>query len=506
MAGKAPDLHSEYDYIIIGGGVVGCMIARYLSRYQASILLIEKEADIGAGASAANSAIVHAGYDPLPGTLKARLNVLGNPMWDALAGELNVPFERRGDYVVAIGPEEFPGLERLLEQGRQNGVPGMHLVSAEEMRRREPEINPQVSGALWAPTGGLCDPFAVTVAAAENAVQNGARVLLATAFQSFLFNDNGRVRGVRTNRGDFACRWAINAAGINSDEVMHAAGVRPEFHITPRRGEYGVLDREEITINNVLFPVPGTAGKGILVTATLHGNTIVGPNAEPMPGKDDHDVTAAGMGEVYSGALKLIPGLNLRHVIATFAGLRATGNAACTTPGVDYSSDFVVEIPEGVGGLVNLGGIESPGLTSSPAIALHVIALLREAGERLVEKRDWQPIRPARPRFRHLSNAERARLIAENPAYGRVICRCELVTEGEILAEIHAPIPATTYDALKRRTWLGTGRCQAGFDLPRVVALLAEELGVPLEAVTKKGSGSEFLFRTTKAAEEVHHA
>jgi glycerol-3-phosphate dehydrogenase len=493
-----------FDFIVIGGGVVGCMLARFLSRYQLNILLIEKQADIGMGASSANSAIVHAGYDPMPGTLKAQLNVLANPMWDQLAGELNFPFDRRGDYVVAVGAEEFLHLDILLEQGKQNGVPGMHLVSAEEMRRREPEINAQVSGALWAPTGGLCDPFAVTIAAAENAVMNGVTLLLDTEFQDFIIEHSRgerRIVGVRTNRGDFSCRWAVNAAGLYADDVMHCAEVRPEFHITARRGEYCILDRAEIAVRNVLFPVPSKAGKGILVTATLHGNTLIGPNAHLVE-KTDHAVTTAGIEELTSGAHRLVPNLNLRAVIASFAGLRATGNAACETPGVSYNSDFVIEIPREVKGLVNLGGIESPGLTSAPGIAQRVIDMLKDAGENLVEKRDWQPIRPKRPHFRDMANDERARLIAEDPRYARVICRCEMVTEGEILAEIHAPVPAHTYDAIKRRTWLGTGRCLGGFDLPRVVDLLARELKIPVEAVTKKGDGSQFLYRMTK---EVRH-
>jgi glycerol-3-phosphate dehydrogenase len=303
--------------------------------------------------------------------------------------------------------------------------------------------------------------------------------------------------GVRTNRGTFGCRWVVNAAGLYSDDVMHCAGVRPEFKITARRGEYCVLDRADIVIDNVLFPVPSSAGKGILVAATLHGNAIVGPNAHPVD-KSDHSVTTEGVEELYNGAHRLVPGLNMQSVISTFAGLRATGNAPCATPGVNYTSDFIVEIPREIRGFVNLGGIESPGLTSSPAIAQMVVDLLKDAGEKLVEKRRWQPIRPARPRFRNLSNEERARLVAENPRFARVICRCELVTEGEIVAEIHAPIPARTYDAIKRRTWLGTGRCLGGFDMPRVVALLARELDIPLEQVTKKGPGSEFLFRATK--------
>ena len=492
--------NKKYDVIIIGAGVVGCMVARFLSRYKLDILLIEKEADVGMGASSANTAIVHAGYDPVPGSLKAVMNVAGNKMWDTLAGELNFPFERRGDYVVAIGKEELPKLDELWARGVKNGVPGMVMLSGDEVRRREPNINPKVSGALWASTGGICDPFAVVIAAAENALMNGVTLMLETAFEDFVMEDN-RIVGVKTNRGTFGCRWVVNSAGLYSDVVMHKAGVRPEFHITPRRGEYYVFDRAEITINNVLFPVPTPITKGILVTTTLHGNTIIGPNAQEIEDKEDRSVTRMGLDEVWRGAVKLVPKLDLRHVIAVFAGLRPGGNAPCQTPGVDYGHDYIIEIPEEVQGFVNLGGIESPGLTASPAIAQRVVEMLKDAGEKLDEKRDWDPIRPARPRFRDLSPEEQKLLIQNDPRYGRIVCRCETVTEGEVVAEIHAPIPACTYDAIKRRTWLGTGRCQGGFDTPRVVEILARELGIsPLE-VTKKGPGSEFLARPTKDVE-----
>jgi len=485
------------DIIIIGGGVVGCMIARALSRFALHVLLIEKEDDIGTGATSANSAIVHAGYDPVTGTLKAKMNVAGNAMWDSLSGELGFEFERRGDYVVAVGKEELALLDGLQTQGQNNGVPGMHFISADEMRLREPNLSPHVSGALWAPTGGICDPFMLTVAAAENAVHNGVSLLTGTRFEDFIF-DQRRIVGVKTNRGDFACRWVVNAAGLYADEVMHKAGVRPEFKICPRRGEYSVLDRAEIQINNVLFPVPSEKGKGILVTTTVHGNTIVGPNSQWVDDKEDRSVTGDGMAEIWSGAQKLIPSLTSRFSIAVFAGLRACGNAPCQTPGVKHNHDFVIEIPAEVQGLVNLGGIESPGLTSAPAIARRVVDLLQDAGEKLAVKRGWDPIREPRPHFRRLPREEQIKLIKADPRYGRVICRCEMVTEGEIIAEIHAPIPALTYDAIKRRTWLGTGRCLGSFDMPRVVDLIAHELGVPPEAVSKKGPGSEFLVRKTK--------
>jgi len=493
----------KFDVIIIGGGIVGCLTARTLSRYKLSVLLIEKEADLGTGASSANSAIIHAGYDPLPGTLKAELNVRGNAMWDVLSGELGFDYNRSGDYVVAVGPQELLSLEKLLDQGRRNGVPGMHIISGEEMRSREPAINPQVSGALWAPTGGFCDPFMATISAAENAVQNQVKVLLGTQFLGFVI-ENNQILGIHTNRGDFACRWVVNAAGLFADEVMHQAGVRPEFHITPRRGEYAVLDRADIQVNNVLFPVPSEKGKGILVTATTHGNTILGPNSVPASGKEDTAITSEGLAEIWEGAGKLFPGLRPTFTIAMFAGLRATGNASSPNRSIYYDHDFIVEIPDSPRGLVNLGGIESPGLTSAPAIAQRVVELMVSEGEKLQLKPDWNPIRPPRPHFRKLPLEEQKKLIDADPRYGRVVCRCEMVTEGEIIAEIHAPIPAVTYDAIKRRTWLGTGRCLGSFDMPRVVDILARELGVPVEQITKRGPGSEFLFRPTKEMEAQH--
>ena len=494
-------MQEKFDFIVIGGGVVGSMIARWLSRYEASVLLIEKEADIGMGCSSANTAIVHAGYDPMPGSLKAKMNVRGNPMWDQLAGELNFAFERRGDYVVAIGDEEIPLVEKLMEQGKKNGVPGMIMLNGAEVRAREKNINPEVAGALWASTGGICDPFQVTVAAAENAVMNGVKVMLNTAFLGFITEGN-RIIGVRTNHGDFLARWTINSAGMYSDDVMHKAGVRPEFLIKARRGEYFVFDRADIQIDNVLFPVPSSKGKGILVTTTVHGNTVVGPTGTVIDDKEDSSTSTEGLQELADGAKKLIPGLNLKYAIATFSGLRPMGNAPTKTPGLNYNADYIIEIPEDVQGFVNLGGIESPGLTSAPAIAEMVVDLLKDAGEPLVEKKDWDPIRPARPRFRDMTHKERQLLCEMDPRFGRVICRCENVTEGEIIAEVHAPIPAITYDAIKRRTWLGTGRCLGSFDLPRVVELLAQETGrSPLE-ITKRGPGSEFLFRQTKMADD----
>ncbi len=270
----------SYDVIIIGAGIVGSMVARFLSKYELDILLIDKDSDVGMGTSSANSAAVHAGYDALPGSNKALTNVMGVEMWPQVSEELGIPYERCGDYVVAVNDEDMAMLEVLLERGKKNGVPGLEIISGEEMRRREPLIRPDTIGALWAPTGGISDPLTATVAVAENAVMNGVTVMLNTAFEDFMMDGN-TITGIRTNQGDFESRWVVNAAGLYADEVMHKAGVRPDFVIRPRRGEYLILDKAEfqLTQNTILFPAPSNKGKGILVASTLHGNVIIGPNA-----------------------------------------------------------------------------------------------------------------------------------------------------------------------------------------------------------------------------------
>lgn len=478
----------RYDFIIVGAGVVGAMIARELSKFELKILMIERESDVGMGQSAANSAIIHAGYDPKPGTLKAALNSRGNKLWHSLANELDIPLKKTGSYVAAIGKEELPVLDQLFAQGAANGIPQMKIIGREEMLIREPLINPNISGALWAPTAAVIDPFAAVLAPAENAVANGVQVLLETELIDFI-RDGKRIQGVITSRGGFSCRWVINSTGIHSDEVMHKAGIRPEFGITPKKGEYLLFDSSRFSLNNVLFQVPTEKGKGVLVSTTVHGNVMIGPNSELIERKEDSSATGAGINEVLEGAKKLIPSLNSKYVIAMYAGIRAAGSAG---------KDFVIEIPEGMQGIVNLGGIDSPGLASAPAIAEMVLDLLKEAGEEFVLRKNWNPARKAKPVFHLLSHLEKAELIRKNPAYGRIVCRCEEITEGEVLDAIRSPIPAGTYDAVKRRTWLGTGRCQGSFDHPRVIDIIANELKIPVTGVTKKGTGSELIFRTTK--------
>lgn len=481
---------NNYDVIIIGSGIIGSMTARFLSRYELNILVIEKEIDVGMCPSSANSAIIHAGHDPEPGTLKAKLNVLGNRMWDELAPELDIPFKKTGSYVVAIGNTELLKLEELYHQGVMNGVPQMKILTRDEFINKEPLINPDVSGALWTPSAAVVDPFGAVLAAAENAVQNGVTFLFETAFREFIV-DKGRITGVKTDQGEFTCRWAVNCAGLYSDEVMHQAGVRKDFDIKPKKGEYLIFDPSKFSLNNVLFHTPNEKGKGVLVSTTTHGNVMIGPNAADVDSKDDSSTSSEGLKEILDSARKLVPSINERDVIAMYSGVRARGS---------NHKDFIIEIPEGIKGLVNLGAIDSPGFASAPAIASMVADLLKGAGEDLKEKRSWARTRRSRPVFHKLSHKQKAELIEKNPSYGRIICRCEEITEGEVLAAIHAPIPAKTYDSIKRRTWLGTGRCQGAFDYPRVIELLAQELKIPVTQVTKKGKGSEIVFRGTKDA------
>lgn len=475
-----------YDVIIIGAGVVGCLTARALSRYRLQILLLEKASDVGTGVTKGNTAIVHAGYDALPGTHKAHFNVLGNQMYPQLCAELSVPYSRQGDYVIALGEEDMRTLDSLKERGQRNGVSGLEIVPGDQLQRVEPALTPEALGALWARTGGIVDPSLLTVAAAENAVDNGVRLLLESEALDIV-KDEERIVGVRTRRGTFRCRWVVNCAGLHADEVMAMAGL-DGFTIRPRRGEYYVFDRAKSIIRTILFPCPTAISKGILVTPTIHGNTLIGPNAHNVEHKEDRAVTVQGLAEVLEGARKLVPSLDMRDVISVFAGLRPSGS----------TGDFVMEIPQQVEGFVNLAGIESPGLTAAPAIAQWVVEALRDGGLDLEEKREYNPLRPALPRFGELSRREQAALIEKDPRYGRVVCRCEMVTEGEIVRAIHAPVPARTVDAVKRRTRCGTGRCQGGFDTPRVIRILARELRISPLQVTKKGPGSELLCRGTK--------
>lgn len=385
----------NYDVVIIGAGIVGSMVARTLSKYNLSIAVLDREADVGMGQSTANSAILHSGHDPVPGTMKAIMNKRGNELWKEYSKELNVPITESGAMIVAVGPEEQKGIAELYERAQENGIPGVEVWSREQVLEQEPHLSPDVTGALWTPTAGVVDPFEGVLAAAENAATNGAEFHLNTEVQEVIV-ENGRLLGVRTNNGEFRGRWVVNAAGVHSDEIMHMAGDHPEFQITARRGEYFIFDKAKVHITNVLFPMPTDKGKGILVSVTAHGNTLIGPNALEIREKDDTSVTKEGLNEILTNSTKLVPSLSPRDVIATFAGVRATGNYKPD----GKNKDFLIEISKSVDGLINLAGIESPGYVSAPAIGEEVERLLKEeAGENLEVKADYNPIRPARVHF-----------------------------------------------------------------------------------------------------------
>ncbi len=484
----------QADVVILGGGIVGAAIARELSRYQLDIILLEKAPDLAMGTSKANSGIIHAGFDAHPDTLKAKLNVRGNELYHQLAPDLGFSIKFVGSLVVAKDEAEQPMLQELLDRGRENGVPGLEILSAQQVLTKEPNLTADIrGGALWAPTAGIVCPFQAVFAFADNAVINGVKIMTECEAQSIATSD-GQVVGVETSRGFIGARFVVNAAGLFADELSRTAG-DDSFTIQPRKGEYILFDRKVgDLVNSVIFPTPNKVSKGILIAPTVHGNLFIGPNAEDIDDKCDVSTTCDGMNYIIEGAGKLIDRIPLAACIAQFAGLRATA----------ADGDFIIRSSTTVGGLIHAAGIQSPGLTAAPAIAEMVAELLNEQGLDLREKPDFQPKNPPQIHFAQLSVEEQQQLIAQNPLYGRVICRCETVTEAEIVAAIHAPCGAKTVDAVKRRTRAGTGRCQGGFCGPRVTAILARELNIPIPAVRKDTAESNLFFDKLPADGEVN--
>jgi glycerol-3-phosphate dehydrogenase len=475
------------DMVIIGAGITGCSIARELSRYDLNITVVEKEEDVACGTSKANSAIVHAGFDAAPGTWKAKLNVEGNKLYPALCEELDVPLVMNGSLVVAVTEEEEKALEELLERGKINGVKYLSIIGKDELHAMEPNLSPNARAALNAPTGGLVCPYELTIALAENANQNGVKFLLnAPVIDIEVLEDSSFL--VKTPKGSIRSKYVINAAGLFADEISKMAGAE-EYSITPRKGEYLIFDKHfGNLVSKAIFPTPTKISKGILVCPTVDGNIFIGPNSNNIEDKNDTSVNPPGIKEIIEGGKKLVPDLPLKNIITSFAGLRAVSN----------TNDFIIEASKKVRGFINVGGIQSPGLTSAPAIAIMVREILQEQGVTLKEKPDFIPQRPKKVRFRELDNKERSKLIEQNPAFGHVICRCETVTEAEIIDAIKRPVGARSIDAVKRRTRAGMGRCQGGFCSPRVLEIIARDLGIaPLE-ITKKGPDSNMLVARIK--------
>ena len=474
-----------YDVIIIGAGVTGCAVARYLSRYQGSALVLERAEDVCCGTSKANSAIIHAGFDAAHGSLMAKMNVRGSRMVPGLAKELDFPFRRNGSLVVCMSEEDMHRLLALYENGVKNGVEGLEIVDARRLHELEPNVSKNAFAALWAPTGGIVCPFNMTIALAENANANGVDFRFNTKVTGFTRGENCWT--VHTEQGDFRTRYVVNAAGVYAD-VLHNMVSPRKLHITPRRGDYCLLDRQVGGfVSHTVFQLPGKLGKGVLVSPTVHGNIIVGPTAIDIEDRDGTNTTAAGLEELISKAGISVDNLPIRQTITSFAGLRAH----------EDHHEFVIGEAEDAPGFVDCAGIESPGLTSAPAIGLTVAELLREKLG-LREKEDFIATRKGLLDPKSLTWDAYQALIRENPAYGQIICRCEQVTEGEIIDAIRRPLGARSLDGVKRRTRAGMGRCQAGFCSPRVMEILARELGVSQAEITKCGGASRLIVGVNK--------
>ncbi|MDR0293469.1 MAG: NAD(P)/FAD-dependent oxidoreductase [Oscillospiraceae bacterium] len=473
------------DVAVIGCGIVGAAAAYELSRYELSVAVLERENDVSMGATKANSAIIHAGYDPEPGTLMARLNIEGAGLAKELCEKLDVPHKQCGALVVAFSGEEIAGLERLLRNGVQNGVPGIRILPKDQALAMEPGLSGEVAAALYAPTAMIVSPWEYALALAETAVRNGADLRLECAVTGIDKIAGGY--GLRTVRGPVEARTVINAAGLYADTI-HDMAAEPAFTVLPSRGEYCLLDKSEGTrVSHVIFQCPAETGKGVLVAPTVHGNLIAGPSSESLRDRADLSVTAEKLEFVMRTAKKAVPGIDFRANIRNFAGNRAKSG----------HGDFIIAEAKGAPGFIDLAGIASPGLSAAPAIARMAVGLLGESGLALREKRDFYGTR-GRVRFRELTSGEKAALVRRDPAYGRVICRCETVTEGEIRDALLTPVPPRSVDGVKRRCGAGMGRCQGGFCGPRVLEILAGHYHCKPSEIVQDGAGTWILASETK--------
>lgn len=473
-----------YDVIIVGGGIIGVCAAYELSKYQLSIGLLEKHNDIANETTKANSAILHAGYDPKPGSLMAKANVRGAQLAQELCRNLNVPYRSIGSLVLGFTKEDEKTLKELFRRGEENGVTQLQILSKEEVLKMEPAIHSDVVAALYAPTAAVVNPWEYAIAVAETALKNGVEFYMNSQVTAIEKTEEG----YRVKAGDrvFETRCIINAAGLYADEV-HDLALAHAFDIHPVKGEYYLLDKSEGSrVNHVIFQCPTQAGKGVLVSPTVHGNLLVGPNAEPVDRKDNVATTSEGLSFVMNQSKKSVPSINFRQSIRNFAGLRAAPVGR---------NDFIIE--RAAKGWIDLAGIQSPGLTAAPAIAEMAASLLKEEGwplkrkEHFVNKRDWV-------RFSHLSEEEKKEWIKKDPSFGRIICRCEQITEGEIRRSLRSPLTPPSIDAVKRRCNAGMGRCQSGFCGPRVLSIICEEKHCQPEEVLQDKKGSRIILGETK--------
>ena len=468
----------NYDVIIIGAGVTGTAIARELSRYQCRVCVLEREEDVCCGTSKANSAIIHAGYDAEPGSWKARLNVRGNEMIESLSKELDFPFKREGSLVLCLDEKAYPDLKKLYDRGIKNGVKGLQILYRDEVLMMEPNVSDKVYAALYAPTAGIVCPFHMTIAFAENAYTNGAEFRFNSEVQKISREADGWE--IITGKGKYKTKCIVNAAGVYADRIHNMVSEK-KLHITPRKGEYCLLDKSAGNhVGRTIFTLPGKFGKGVLVTPTVHGNLLIGPTAVDIENKEGVNTTRDGLQQVLEKSADSVKNIPTRQVITSFAGLRAH----------EDGDDFVIGETEK--DFIDCAGIESPGLSSAPAIG-EVIGKLVQKKYDLKEKTEFISTRTGFSDLGSMTIEERNKMIRRNPAYGNIICRCEMVTEGEIIDAIRRPLGAKSLDGVKRRTRAGMGRCQSGFCSPKVMEILARELGKPIEEITKSGRNSKII-------------
>ena len=475
------------DVIVIGAGVMGAAVSRELSKYKLNIMVLDKENDVSNGTSKANSAIVHAGYDAKEGTLMAKYNVLGAGMYESLCKEIGAPYKNVGSYVLAFSEEERKHIEKLYQRGLTNGVPQMEILEKDEILRREPNINKNVVAALYAGSAGIVGPWEFTIKLLENAALNGTEVLV-DAEVSNIEKLQGGYKVILKDGRTFETKAVINAAGVYADKINDMVS-KNHFDIHPRIGEYYVLDKVQGKLtNSVLFQCPTIMGKGILVTKTVHGNIMVGPTAEDVESKDYVGTTTHGLDDIRRQAEKTISGINYRDSIRNFTGIRAESS----------TGDFIIGEVSDAPNFFNIAGTKSPGLSSAPAIGVDVAKMVVEKLG-AVKKEDFKQNRP-QIHFIELSPEEKAEVIKKDPRYGRIICRCESITEGEIVDVIHRMVGARTVDGVKKRCRPGTGRCQGGFCGPRVQEILARELGKELNEIVLDKKGAYILTTETKVS------
>ncbi|MBN2014629.1 MAG: NAD(P)/FAD-dependent oxidoreductase [Candidatus Altiarchaeota archaeon] len=480
----------ECDILIIGGGVVGCAIARELSKYELKTILLEKECDVCMGTSGRNSGVAHAGFYVQSGTLKAELNVKGHRMLPSLCSELGVPYEEVGKLVVAKKAEEIPYLRKLKETGDRNGTHGLEIIDGEEVKGLEPNI--RAFAALYSPSSAILDPFDLTIALAENALSNGVRIILSTKVEDIKKKKDNFT--VKTNKVSYRSKIVVNSAGLYSDKIAAMVGI-DKYRIYPCRGEYHILDKNRRNlIKHLVYPVPpkDVGGLGVHITPTIHGNIMLGPSAEYIC-EPEVSTTCEVMDQLYNEARELLPEISRMDFIRSFSGVRPK----LTPAGSTKAADFVIEEDPQTPGFINLIGIESPGLTAAPAIAEKVAAMVGDSTE-LRSKEEFNPRRKPKIGFNQLPDEEKARLIKEDPAYGRIVCRCESVTEREVLDALDNPFKVRNIDAIKRRCRAGMGRCQSGFCLPKIVEIMEEHHSMTEKDLRLNCEGSELFIGRAK--------